>query len=407
MNKRLILAGTLILLSIIIFAIFYLGNQPLQVSRSFSNHETLQNTWQDYKEKFITKEGLPAQAGRTIDPDSSQGQEITTSEGQSYGLLRAVWMSDKETFDSLFSWTKNNLQQQDTHLFSWLYGKKPDGSLGVLTEKGGGNTASDADTDIALSLIFAYARWNDPAYLAEAQNILNGIWDHEVVTINYTPYMTANNLEANSPKPLINPSYLAPYAYRIFASVDRKHDWGKLVESSYRVINESIYSPLDKDRSANLPPNWVRINKATEKLEAAGDADLSTDYGFDAMRLPWRISLDANWYGDPRAKEVLYRMGFLAEEWKNRQFLFSTYSHDGKVVQNSEWPSIYGGSLGYFIATDPVAAEQIFSEKLQMLYNPSTKTWKKELSYYDSNWAWFGMALYFDELPNLAKASVF
>jgi hypothetical protein len=35
------------------------------------------------------------------------------------------------------------------------------------------------------------------------------------------------------------------------------------------------------------------------------------------------------------------------------------------------------------------------------LFNPDTNTWKEELSYYDNNWAWFGIALYNNLLPNL------
>jgi hypothetical protein len=36
------------------------------------------------------------------------------------------------------------------------------------------------------------------------------------------------------------------------------------------------------------------------------------------------------------------------------------------------------------------------------LFSPDSNTWKITLGYYDDNWAWFGIALYNNLLPNLA-----
>ena len=58
--------------------------------------------------------------GRTLDP--SQGG-ITTSEGQSYTMMRAVWSDDRATFDSSWQWTKDNLQRPD-RLLSWRFGPR-------------------------------------------------------------------------------------------------------------------------------------------------------------------------------------------------------------------------------------------------------------------------------------------
>ncbi len=123
---------------------------------------------------------------------------------------------DKSTFDSSLKWTNDNLKRPDDHLFSWLYGKKSGTEYGILTDRGGNNTATDGDTDIALSLVFASVRWADPAYLPQAKAIISDIWDHEVVMINGKPYIAANNLEKASHLPMVaNPSYLSPYAYRV------------------------------------------------------------------------------------------------------------------------------------------------------------------------------------------------
>ena len=93
----------------------------------YSPEVELTTLWSDYKSTYIDHNSF-----RTIDPDRGN---ITTSEGESYTMLRAVWLGDKLTFDKSWEWTKNNLQK-NTGIFSWLYGTRSDGSLGVLTDQG-------------------------------------------------------------------------------------------------------------------------------------------------------------------------------------------------------------------------------------------------------------------------------
>jgi hypothetical protein len=73
-----------------------------------------------------------------------------------------------------------------------------------------------------------------------------------------------------------------------------------------------------------------------------------------------------------------------------------------KRVKN-QTAAFYGGTIGYFMVVDPDNAKIIHDNKLQALFNPDTNTWKVQLGYYDDNWAWFGIALYNNMLPNLAE----
>jgi endoglucanase len=359
----------------------------------FSEKGMLESLWTDYKNEYLEKD-----TGRALD---KQKENITTSEGQSYTMLRAVWMDDKETFDKAYKWTKNNLGRREDHLFAWLFGKKSDGTYGVLVSQGGYNSASDADSDIALSLIFAYNRWNDKKYLDEAKLIINDIWTYDVVTIKGKPYLTSNNIERFSPNPIINPSYLSPYAYRIFSKIDTRHNWLALAETSYDVLEYTTSSNLNAQLSAHIPPEWVSINKKTGVITATNVKDLGTEYGFNALRTPWRVALDFLWFNEPRARDYLNTLTFLSKEWENKHMLLATYAHDGSVIMNSEAPAMYGGSIGYFVVSDMEYGEQIYEQKLAYLVDSNTKFWKTPLSYYDANWAWFGIALYNDLLPNL------
>lgn len=361
----------------------------------FSPKDTLASIWHNYKNRYIDS------SGRTID---TQHDNVTTSEAESYTLLRAVWMDDKVTFDQSWKWTRQYLARPNDHLFSWLYGQRPDGKFGVRTDIGGQNSASDADTDIALALLFGYARWQDESYLNSARPIINDIWEHEVILINGKPYLLANNVEKekSGQDVIINPSYFSPYAYKIFSSVDRNHPWLALADNSYRVLKTSMMGKLDKASSAKLPPNWILVDRSTGDISAP-QSNLDTNYGFDAMRVPWRIALDWEWSQDPKAQEVLSMMDFLSGEWEERHAFYAQYGHDGKPAADFEAPATYGAGLGYFLVHDAQHVTDIYNTKLITLYDPDKDDWRQPLSYYDDNWAWFGLALYYNFLPNLAN----
>jgi endoglucanase len=388
-----ILIGASLLLAV---GVLFFNSKKSTIPLVFSPVQMQNVLWERYKTEYLEPETM-----RTLD---KQRDNVTTSEGQSYTMLRAVWMSDKETFDASWQWTKDNLDRPNDRLFAWLFGQQADGSYGILTQRGGDATASDADQDIALALIFAYARWQDPVYLGDARVIIADMWEQEIITIAGKPYLAANNYEKFSPSQtaIINPSYLAPYAYRIFAIIDPAHPWESVADSSYDILARSMEAEFG-GASAGLPPDWVRINKTTGALSIPED-DLTTNFGYDALRTPWRLALDWQWFRDERAKNLLEKMKFFSEEWEEKRSLATTYAHDGSIVTPAESPAMYGATLGYFTVADTANAKEVYEEKILFLYNPDRLAWKEVLSYYDDNWIWFGFSLYNNLLPNLAQS---
>ena len=353
---------------------------------------TVDNIWIAYKDK-IQKDG------RTLDRERNY---LTTSEGQSYSLLRAVWMDDKEVFDRVLRWTNNNLRKrEEDKLFSWLWGQNPDGRWDVLREEGGINTASDADQDIALALIFAYKRWNQEHYLKQARQILDDMWKKEVIMIKERPYLVAGNWAAEEPHPTINPSYFSFAAYPIFAVVDPTHPWLELKSTSYEVLNEATESALDEPESANVPPDWVSLNRVTGKVTAPVHKDKMTHFSDDAFRVLWRVALDWEWHKDERAMKYLKKLTFLEKEWNNYRALFSLYTHSGESLRERESSSLYGGALAHFGVINSKIAGEIYKEKIGLLYDTDTESLRDDLGYYPQNWVWFGMAFYAKKLPNL------
>ena len=360
----------------------------------FAPHAMLSALWENYKLSYIDPT-----SGRTFD---TERQDDSTSEGEGYTMLRAAWIDDQRTFDQSWQWTSAHLQKSN-HLFAWLYGAEPNGTEGVLLSQNGQNSASDADTDIALALVFAYARWQDPAYLQAAMPIIHAIAQNEVVNVQGKPYLAPNDITGASSSLIeLNPSYFSPYAYRIFAVLDPQGPWNRLIDTSYDVLEKSIGQPLGGPGTAGLPPDWVQMNTRTGALAAFPGR--STDFGYDAIRVPWRIALDWEWFKEPRAKAVLDAMQFLGKTWQSQGKLYATYTHAGTAAASYEGPATYGGTIGYFLVADPGDATAVYLRKLVFLYDPDSETWRLPLSYYDSNLVWFGMALYNNDLPNLFTA---
>jgi endoglucanase len=382
----LVLMGSAILIFII-----YQNSKFSTLTRSFSPYTLLNSSWTVYVQKFINDDG------RVVDDREA---DLTTSEGQSYAMLRAVWVDDKQTFDKVWTWTKQNLQKRDDKLFGWRWGKKEDGGYGFLSN-GGENSASDADSDIALALILASRRWKKGEYLEEAKLILPDIWKILVREDRGKNYLTAGNW-ADSPEGLVlNPSYFAPYAWRIFAETDKDRDWNSLINPAYELLGKLGSDPLDKSRAVGLPPDWVLINRDSGTYSAPLQTQLTTNYSFDALRVPWRIGLDYAWNEEPQAKLYLdQNFKFLADEFEAKGFLGGWYSHDGQVLGGKENPAMYAAAMGYFKTIKPDLAQKIYEEKLLRLYANDQNSFRDDIPYYEQNWLWFGAALYEGFLHN-------
>ena len=354
--------------------------------------QVLNRSWESYKTHFIHNNSY------VVDPANN----TITSEGQSYALLRSVWLNDKTTFDGVWRATKDTLMN-DNGTIAWNSSLSPIGSV-TINDLG---SATDGDTDIALALIFASKKWEQEGYLTDAQRLLDAIWESEVKEIDGKYYLVPGPWAKDKDEVIINPSYLSPYAYRIFAQVDKQHPWEKLVDTSYEVLEgctEATYG--GNSSNTGLPPNWCALNSDGDFIQNKEAGLSSTEYSYDAVRTMWRIALDYKWYKDERAKDFLSKSGeFFKNEIKTKDKIFTGYTHDGKVFENYE--SVLGNSfvLANFVVTNETEAPKYYKEKLLGKFYEDFDTkrsyWEDPNNYYTQNWAWFNTALYADMLPNL------
>lgn len=358
-------------------------------TQPFSTYTVLSSSWEKYKASFINPDG------RVIDY-SNNG--ITTSEGQSYAMLRAVWSDDKATFDKAWEWTQTNLNRPNDELFGWHWGKKDDGSYGFL-KNGGDNSASDADSDIALALVLAGRRWNDDSYTKAAKKMLPDLWKLDTTVIQGKRYMTAGNWADGTDKTIINVSYFAPYAWREFAKIDKARDWNSLVTPAYDLLAKVGTMPLDRGKGVGLAPDWIEISKSNGDILHSSIPGTTSDYSYDAVRVPWRVAVDYVWNKEPKAKTYLETCcTTLTDAYKKDGKLTDRYQHDGSPIGANENPTMYGTFLGALIVTNPELAKNMYTEKIIQLYSNDTNGFKDTIPYYEQNWLWFGAALYNNQI---------
>lgn len=351
----------------------------------------LQASWKTYKSNFISDQG------QTILPDSTR---VTTSEAQSYAMLRSVWLNDKETFNNAWTWTKNHFQhrENDDKLLSWLLINN-NGEYKI----GDPATASDADEDTALALLFAYKRWGQKIYLTDAKAMISDIWKLEVVKIYEHYYLTSGSGSSRKDGYLINPSYLSPATYRIFAEVDKEDDWNQLSNDSYYLLNKIGQQPNNK---TYLPSNWILLDKYTGNIETASAYVIDKDtnnYGFDAFRTMWRVSLDYSWFNNPDALQYLQKVSpFFVKQWQSNEFS-AVYDLQGNKQITYGTISTDVAPLSVFLQTNKNMANSVYNKLFENVFNYNGGYWENKNNYYDQNWAWFGTALYSNNLQNLWK----
>ncbi len=347
--------------------------QPSAAARDEGPPPVLEESWKAYLGRFVQADG------RVIDHKAG---EISTSEGQSYAMLRAVWIGDRATFDKAYTWGRDNLNSKirPDHLWAWKWGRDKDGQWRVLDKA----FATDADQDVALALILAYQRWNSDEYLRDARSILNDLWNSATREIAGKRYLLAGDSLCKGDTCRLNPSYYAPYAYRIFARYDRAHDWTGLIDNSYFVLDAA--SALTQ---THLPPDWIEIDARSGRLTLPAGKDSA--FSYDALRVYWRVAMDWELFQDERAQAYLRRtLPALTDRWRQGT-IPAVIAADGKALAQYESLEMIAAVMPAVAAVDS-AAGRALAQHLESKY--AGGIWGDKDSYYLQNWAWFGTALY-------------
>ena len=288
-----------LLVDVLISGNYIASNKYLPLTSTTNYKLMCSNLWNGYKTQFITNYSGIANAsvyGLVFDPYTGtstttlENSDYTTSEATGYGLLLALYHNDQTVFDSILTtaWTK--LYKGSTGLLSWKLGAN-----GSVLDA---NSATDADQDIALALIFAdtlvkKSLWANTGnnYNSKAQGLIDAIYKND---FEYYRYLRPGDYNYGG-RTATNPSYFSPAWYRIFDQFETTdHDWPTLIDLGYNLIAST------NGYAKGLAPDWCN---------AWGQPSEFSYYTYnlqkEAVRVYWRLGVDSVWFNEPRANTFL------------------------------------------------------------------------------------------------------
>jgi endo-1,4-beta-D-glucanase Y len=249
------------------------------VSNASADTMTAYTAW---KNAFVVPGAGPdgAAAGMRVQRDSNTSND-TVSEGIGYGMLAAVYVGDRATFDGLWTYAQSHFDA--VGLMNWHIN-----STGSIAS-GGTGSASDGDEDMAFALLMASDQWSSTTYLNAAQTLINNILYNSVANDG-----TLKPGDAWGSTTMNYPDYFSPAYYRAFAKATDNAQWlNPVVERGYAIL-------ATQSNSNGLLP---------DSTMSANTAPTSGTYGYDACRTPWRIGMDYCFNGELRAQAYLTKIG--------------------------------------------------------------------------------------------------
>ncbi|MCC5870878.1 MAG: cellulase [Gammaproteobacteria bacterium] len=267
--------------------------------------------WERFKQAFIED------TGRVIDwTDGAR----TVSEGQAYALFFALVADDRETFDRLLHWTRDNLAAGDLseNLPAWLWGRnEKNGAWQILDA----NAATDADLFIIQALLEASRLWEAPAYARVGRAMLDQVRKRAVEE------MGERRLLLPGPEGFVaeagvrlNPSYMPPFQLRFLAHADPEGPWMAILDETLALIEQTAPRGVVADWVLATPHGYQEDPEAG----TVGSYDAVRVYLWAGMNVPELGMLSGLRRALAPAAEEVSRLGLVPEHWDS-----VTGAHEG------------------------------------------------------------------------------
>jgi endo-1,4-beta-D-glucanase Y len=257
-----------------------------------------QAAYDKWKMDLLTSEGANG-ALRVRRPNSSGAQvNSTVSEGIAYGMLASVYMNDQTTFDQLWRYAAQWLDENG--LMHWYINAEGTMPLGT-------GAASDGDEDMAFAFLIADKKWGGGGTLTEsyatlANRLIQAIWDHEI-DHDRNDILTPGDGFADGS--VINISYFAPAFFRAFGrATGNTAEWNRVVDSSYAATFAAL-NAANGNEANGLVPAWSTPAGVPTVPPGTGHP---IHHQLDSCRTPFRFAQDYCWNGEERALDYLERI---------------------------------------------------------------------------------------------------
>ncbi len=288
------------------------------------------------------------------------------SEGLSYGMMIAVQLDDRPTFDRLWAWACRVHRMVD--------GPRA-GSFGWHADRAGTllstTAAPDGEEYFATALFFAAGRWGEARYRHEADAVLHAMrhlgkdgGDAEVLPM----FHREHGIVVFTPKPsgyaFTDPSYHLPAFYEVWArwASDDPGYWREAARRSRAWLRTACH-PV-----TGLAPDYAEFD-GSPKIR-----DGHEECRADAWRVAMNIGLDWHWWrADPWQQGQSARWLVFFRGPGRHGYHFTV---DGQCTAEGVVPA-----LRMMTATANLAAPEVDQEALRLAWQTPTPTgrWR----YYD------------------------
>ena len=321
--------------------------------------EKVEQLYDQWKGAYLTeRHNFPNQMYISYNQDHSSkpNNAVSVSEGQGYGMLITAFMAgydaDAQTnFDNLFRYYQAFPSVITAPLMGWQQVELPNGDI-VPNPKGGDDSATDGDLDIAFALLLAHEQWgsnSDIDYLSHAREMMNGILAGDVNFQNPVKFnLKLGDWVEDDDDHFgtgTRPSDFMLNHLRNFSAASGDPAWNSVLDKTYFIINQLFtnHSP-----QTGLLPDFAQYKGSTLGYVPADEDFLENPedgyYNWNACRTPWRIATDYILTGDPRALDQLTRLN----EWiqlktgSDPSLIKAGYTLDGE-----SFPDIDYGGLAF------------------------------------------------------------
>ncbi len=315
----------------------------------------------DYQTLFFgdpEEEALLVPAGKDMAFILTPDTDDIRSEGMSYGMIIAVMMDDKTTFDKLWRFSHTYMQVKHGDMqgyFSWQLRSKPPYTYIDL------HSAPDGEEYFAMSLFFAHARWGSASggvldYRAQANQILHDMVHKDTPSVR--PLMNSEHKQivfttSMGTEEYTDPSYHLPAFYELWARwADKDNEYWQTVAQTSREFFKRAAHP-----QTGLFPEYASFEGAPQRSRHNNVSHMS---GPDAYRVIQNIAMDYAWFSQSAELGILVdrQLSFYHQQGlplRPRQYV-GRYELDGRAQVAYRPQSLVAmTAVGALASTSPIA----------------------------------------------------
>jgi endoglucanase len=221
-------------------------------------------------------------------------------EAQGFAMVPIAYMGDKALFDKMYNFYKSKCVSSACGLMDWKV------TCSGVEAPG---AATDGDVDVACALLIAHWQWPDAGYDEKLKALLTNL--KKLISSCGNLLVLHPGCGGGSPWGGCNEtdiSYYTPAFFRYFAEISGDEQWKKLADDT-QIIRDNA-----ANAQTGLVPDWQSVEGR------AGAGSRVGYFAYDAIRAPYKQTMDFLWHGTAKA-----------ETWCKK---LTTWAHNSVGVRN-------------------------------------------------------------------------